>query len=436
MVAKGNYAGAAQMLSSAEGKAIYHDADRVLSKIDIGMLECFAADTNASNRDLDEAERLIEAGYTKSISNAAASFLLNDTVLDYPGEPYEDLYINVFKSLNYLKQNDFDGAFVEVRRVNTKLDTLEGKYGRLADGMNRSKDASGSVKAGATEFHDSALARYLSMLLYRADGKLDDAQIDFKRLGEAFRTQPRVYNFPVPALSATLVPSQRAKLDIISFTGRAPTKRANTLYLRTAPNMIQVGTTKESAQGREKLQGLSILPFPGIQGGYFFKCQLPQIVPNGSVVARIVVLVDGEPVGDLALLESMENAAIETYKVKEPIIYVKTIVRTVVKGIVAERAKRAAQQKLESSGSLGLIGGLLGGIALDVGVAASEQADLRCARYLPARASVGEFEVEPGRHEVSVEYLDKAGHLLWTDLLGATTADQNGLNLMTSYALF
>ncbi len=436
MVAKANYAGAAQMLSSADGKAIYHDTDRVLFNIDIGMLECFAADTKSSNRNLEEAERLIEAGYTKSISNAAASFLLNDTVLEYSGEPFEDLYINVFKSLNYLKENNFDDAFVEVRRVNTKLDMLEGKYSGLADGMNQSKDASGSVKAGKTEFHDSALAHYLSMLLYRTDGKLDDAQIDFKRLGEAFKTQPHVYNFPVPELSAALVPSQKAKLNIIGFTGRAPTKRANTLYLRTAPNMIQVGTTKENAQGREKLQGLSILPFPGIQGGYFFKCQLPQIVPNGSVVARILVLVDGEPAGDLALLESIENAAIETYKVKEPIIYVKTIVRTVVKGIVAERAKREAQQKLESQGSLGFIGGLLGGIAVDVGVAASEQADLRCARYLPARAYVGEFEVEPGKHEVTVEYLDKGGSLLWTDLLGETTVDQNGLNLMTSYALF
>jgi uncharacterized protein len=436
MVARGNYAGAAQMLSSPEGKAIYHDADRVLFNIDIGMLECFAADTNASNRNLDEAERLIEAGYTKSISNAAASFLLNDTVLDYPGEPYEDLYINVFKSLNYLKQNNFDDAFVEVRRVNTKLGTLEGKYGSLADGMNHSKDASGSVKAGTTEFHDSALAHYLSMLLYRADGKLDDAQIDFKRLGEAFRTQPHVYNFPLPELSAALIPGQKAKLNVIGFTGRAPTKRANTLYLRTAPNMIQVATTQENTQGRENLQGLTILPVPGVQGGYFFKCQLPEIVRNGSAVARIVVVIDGVPAGDLALLESIENAAIETYKVKEPIIYVKTIVRTVVKGIVAQAAKRQAQQKLESQGSLGIIGGLLGGVALDIGIAASEQADLRCARYLPARASVGEFEVEPGMHEVSVEYLDKGGSLLWTDVLGRTSVEQNGLNLLTSYALF
>jgi len=300
--------------------------------------------------------------------------------------------------------------------------------------MNQSKDASGSVKAGTSEFRDSALAHYLSMLMYRADGKLDDAQIDFRRLEEAFTAQPRAYNFPAPDLSAALVPTQKARLDIIGFTGRAPTKRATTLYLRTAPNMIFIATTKEGLQGRETLQGMSILPMMGVQDGYFFKCQLPQIVPGGSAVARIVVMIDGMAAGDLALLESIENAAIETYKVKEPIIYVKTIIRTVVKGIVAEKAKREAQQRLQSQGSLGMLGGFLGGIAVDVGVAASEQADLRGARYLPARASVGEFEVEPGPHEVSVEYFDEGGRLLWTDALGETTVEENGLNLLTSHA--
>jgi hypothetical protein len=165
-----------------------------------------------STANFNEAERLIEENYTKSITNAAASFLLNDYSLEYFGEAYEDLYLNVFKAIDYIRLDNFDGAFVEVRKVGNKLNLLEDKYGRLAEGMNSSSDAKGAVKAGKTEFHNSALARYLSVLLYRADGLSDDAALDLRKLNEAFLTQPTVYDFPPPKLDSMLEGSDKARL--------------------------------------------------------------------------------------------------------------------------------------------------------------------------------------------------------------------------------
>jgi hypothetical protein len=51
----------------------------------------------------------------------------------------------------------------------------------------------------------------------------------------------------------------------------------------------------------------------------------------------------------------------------------------------------------------------------DVAVDATENADLRISRFFPAKALVGEIEVTPGLHTISVEYYDKNGTLLWAD---------------------
>jgi hypothetical protein len=439
-----DYAGAARLLSGPGAARFYGGNERVLSNLDIGMLEHFAAERESSNRHLDEAERLIEENFTKSISNAAASLLSNDAVLEYSGEPYEDIYINVFKSLNYLGQKDFDGAFVEVRRVNTKLAALTQQYARYAAGMNQSKEAAGSVKAGSTEFHDSALAHFISMLMYRTDEKPDDARLDFEHIGDAFRTQPHVYNFPIPELSGTLSPGTRAKLDVIAFTGRAPSKRAKTLYLKTNALGIGVRTTRENAQGREVTESEVYIPFflPGLRTGYTFKCQVPYIIANGSRVARIAVLIDGLPAGDLAMLESLENAAIETYKVKEPITNMKTVIRSTVKGIATGMATQEAEKRATAAGGLfaGIAASVLGEAA-NVAVASTEQADLRYARYLPARAYVGEFEVDPGSHRVMVQYFDRENNLLWpprdnpSSAESTVDADAHGLNLVPSFCL-
>lgn len=115
-ILKNNYLEAAALVE-AEKDNSYKKRDRVLYYLNLGMLYHFAGMYEKSNKLLTIAEYAIEELFTKSISKAATSLLLNDTVLDYSGEDYEDIYINVFKALNYLSLESFDEAFVEVRRI-------------------------------------------------------------------------------------------------------------------------------------------------------------------------------------------------------------------------------------------------------------------------------------------------------------------------------
>ena len=61
------------------------------------MLHHYNGDFEQSNTLLSKAETAFDELYTKSIGRAAASMLLNDNILEYSGEDYEDIYLNIFK---------------------------------------------------------------------------------------------------------------------------------------------------------------------------------------------------------------------------------------------------------------------------------------------------------------------------------------------------
>jgi hypothetical protein len=164
-----DFASAANQLASYKNKH-YKAKDRVLFYLDMGLLHHYNRDYSKSVEYLTEAEDAIDFLFTKSVSRGAASLLLNDNVLEYSGEDYEDIYINVFKAINFIKLDEFDKAFVEIRRLNEKLNVLEDKYRDLARSLQQAEEAEIDFEPGSNRFHNSILGRYLSMLIYRSEG--------------------------------------------------------------------------------------------------------------------------------------------------------------------------------------------------------------------------------------------------------------------------
>ncbi len=430
---QGRYGDAADQLAGEGRSSFYSDKDKVVYYLDVGMLQHHAGNYNESIRNLNEAERLMEEYFTRSISQAAGSLLLNDSVMDYAGEDYEDIYLNVFKALGFLAIDDFDGAFVEIRRINNKLNLLEDKYQGLAEQYNRSDDAAIAIAPGESRFYNSALARYLSLLMYRADGDYDSARIDYQEMQEAFARQQNIYDFPLPIDESVLERPDDAYLNVIAFAGRSPVKRASTLYVITGDDQVTIITDDENASGQLIPESYTSFYFPGIEGGYRFKFQLPHMELQGTEVTRIRVVVDGTPKGDLAMMEDMQQVALDTFQVRYPIVFLKTVTRTIVKGVLAEKGKQQMEDAAANSGSaLGLAAGLLGSIATDIAVDASEQADLRLSRFFPAFAYTGEWDIAPGDHRIEIEYFGRSG-LVFTDDLGTVSVDGRGLNLFTSF---
>jgi hypothetical protein len=125
----------------------------------------------------------------------------------------------------------------------------------------------------------------------------------------------------------------------------------------------------------------------------------------------------------------------ETFKLTETPVFFKTVLRTVTKGLLAAKAKEKAYESASKAGGVAGLFALAGGIAADAAIEATEQADLRSARYFPGQAHVGEFLIEPGEHDVAIEYYDAGNRLLYREEFPRKNYTARGLNVLSSYNL-
>ncbi|QHI69013.1 hypothetical protein [Tichowtungia aerotolerans] len=429
MLARGDFSAAQTQIENSRFTH-YQSKDRALYHLDLGMLQHYLGDYKASNDSLEKAEQAMDAAFTKSVTRAAASMMLNDNVLEYAGEDYETVYVNVFKALNYLALNQFDPAFVEIRRMDEKLKVLESRYWKVAQEYEEAGALEEPFTVGKNRFRNSAMGRWLSLLIYRAEGRPDEAEIDLKKIAQARALAPEIYNFSGPDLSDALkVPSGgTVKVSLLGLIGQSPEKRADTLWIHTQQNQIFIAGSRERRYGGQSFGGANTLFWPGIEPGYTFKFQLPTLVKRGSHVGSIRVKIDGKQGPTLMPIESLENAAEATFEIRKPLTYLKTITRTVTKGIAAAQSQRAAEEQW------GELYGLFTGLLAGAGVGVTEHADLRISRFFPARACVAETELTPGMHRIEFEYVSSGGMLLHSDVR-TVNIDTSGLNLIESFYL-
>ncbi|MBO7047928.1 MAG: hypothetical protein J6W62_03360, partial [Spirochaetia bacterium] len=174
----GDYEAAAKEVEKKEESSYYKGKNTLLYYLDYGFLCHYAGLYEESNKVLDQAERLGDELYTKSLSREIGTYLINDKVREYAGEEFELLYIHIFKCLNYIALNNIEDALVEVRKANLRMELLEQKYREASDEYNADAEAGVRVPEADCHFHNSALSRYLGTLLFRTDRAFDDARIE------------------------------------------------------------------------------------------------------------------------------------------------------------------------------------------------------------------------------------------------------------------
>jgi len=403
------YSDSIDILESLKPKIYNSSRDAVLYYLDKGILSHYAGKYEESSELFQNGERAIEEAFTKSITQAAGSFVVNDNVLEYAGEDYEDIYINAFNALNYYHREDIDGAMVEIRRMTIKLTALETKYDAartelqskaLAEGVSNS-DIPANPDA-PSKFSNSALARYLGMLFYRQEGQSDSARIDRENLQLAFANAPDVYKHSVPdSIKDELeIPKGQARLNIIAFSGLAPVKQSVTIRI--------------------------LLP-----DSHWAKISLPEMSSRPSLVERIEVQFDNGSNFRLELLEDIDAIARDTFNNRRGLVYTKSVVRAMVKAAASVALDAASEQ---NSGWAGLAYGLAS-LGSQVYAEASEQADLRISRYFPAKAWVGGINVDPGKYSFRVIFYGRSGEALSTQHFEDLTVSPTNLNLVEAFAL-
>lgn len=410
----------------------YKEKDRILYYLDVGMLNHYSGNWRESNALLDAAEKSIEAAYTRSVSRATASMMLNDNVLEYQGEVYEDLYLNIFKALNYMRLDEFSEAMVEVRRISNKLKLLEDKNARFAKKYNQSQNRTKLFKPGHIRFHDSALARYISMIMYCANGDIDDARIDLERIKKVWKSSSQIYTFKMPSFATDLMPPPEGytRLNVISFTGRLPYKYARALYIKTHPHSITVTETQQTDYNHNQVKVLDVIPWTGrkpLPPWMQMKFEVPYMKMRPSRVGSVRLMINNCELGRFSTIESMDKVAYEVFKVKQPLIYLKSVIRAAMKTV----ACAAAIKELRSHND----GQNIPPELVEMMFAATEHADLRVSRFFPASVGICEIDVPIGSYNLSVVYYDRNGIKIFTDDLGKVAVKAGKLNLLESQFL-
>lgn len=389
---------AAARAALAAGEKQYGDKARLLYLFDTASLSHYAGDWEASNKAIDPAARLIDELYTKSISAMASSMLVNEMSMPYEGEHFEQVLLHVLGMINYSGLGDRDGAMVEARRADARLQAH-------AQAVGPDKVA----------YKDDALARYLSAFLYESGSKQDlwDAYLDYKKADAAYDAYAKLYGTPKP---------QRLKLDLQRLADGLGEREDREAYAKRdgALDFVPLSQTRKdraellvlvydglAPAKRSVTQTLPLALDDGTQ--QYFAIALPEMVVRAKPPMS-GELSSGPNSAKLELYEDINAIAVQDLKEHSVAISARALARALAKF----QAARALQKKAREAGGAAEVLTVLGTNIFNV---ASEVADLRSWRTLPGRVYAARLDFSPGEHLARLRL--KQGEQAWDLDLGS-----------------
>ncbi len=321
--------------------------DQVLYMLDYGVALHEAGDFKKSNEILIAADRLAEVKDYTSLSREAGSLLLNEGLIQYKTERFENILINVYLALNFTLLGNFEDALVECRRIDQKI------Y---------------KFKLENEDSKKSFFARYLSAMIWEAQNNWDSAYIDYKNAYE---------------INSTL---EQIGKDLMRSAWRARRYEELARWEKKFPQFKLSAIKKEFKNDGELVflyqQGWIPRKRPRPENFRF-----PYLVPQSSQFHRSKLIVDKKESQETKLFYDIGKEAIRTLNDDYGYLVAKKVAGFVAKEIVADQIR----QKNEALGALALI-------AMHV----SDQADLRQWSTLPESFQIARLSLSPGDHQLSV----------------------------------
>lgn len=391
LLAAQNYAGAQAYLEKAkEGE--YGKKNMVLYYLDHGSVLHHAGKYQESDASFDKAQTRIDELYTKSITQAGGLMLLNDSTMDYAGEPFERVLTNVFRALNFVFLGKPEEAVVESRKAEEFLTRLNASVG----------------KAGV--YKDDAFARYLDALLYDDEGKRDDARISMEAANAAYAAYKADYGTPVPNFSLPEDTQRKSgELVFIHYNGVAPRKVSKTWQIAWG-QALAIANSDEGSKDQRFANGLRA----GILGNSI-TVSYPAYVQDPFIIANSEVSVDSGPATGTILMSDISAIATKNLADRVSVIKARSIARAMVKYVIAEAASRAAAKACDKmpGGYFAIQACKLSSRAVSHGAAAaSESADTRAWSALPSQIRMARVKLPAGRHEIRVFFKNAVGAIV------------------------
>ena len=378
-VATGQYADADKVIET--NKLNYKGESELVYYMDKGALLQMAGNYKESTALLEKGDVLLDALYTKSISKEAVSFLTNDLTLPYSGEDFEQVMINVLKALNFMYEGNYQDAQIEARKVNNKLNLLSDMY------------------EGKNIYKADAFARYISAFCFEATGDNNNAFIDYKKSIEAYTQYQTLYGTALPeqvikdAMRTAEALQFNDKLKELKDTwgqkkyiSQSEMNKYGELLLVVYDGMAPFKTSKY----------LTTTVYDDKKNPYVIRVAFPQFNKRPAAVQYITVD-NGTGVYTSAVAEDITEIAVKNLESKNLLISIKAIARAAAKFF----AEQAITQKTNGNAVVNVLASIYN--------IASEQADTRSWRTLPARFHFVRVPVKAGKSTVKVTFYEANG---------------------------
>ncbi len=317
---------------------IYSSKNELLYFFDKGAVRQMMGDYKTSSDNLEKAEDIIDKLYTKSLTDETWSFFSNDLNLNYTGEDFEQVMVNIIKALNYLYEGDFNGAAIEARKINRKLNYFQDSYGEKAI------------------YTDDAFARYLSAFAYESIGSINDAYIDYKKSLKAYQKYISIYGTEVPEF----IKSDILRMaDALKFHDEIENFKKD---WAEDVSFIKYSDLKKAAE-------VMVIIYDGLPAYKIDDKAMPKFVNRGYAVEKVVVK-DGDKTYLSVIAHDTSKMAVKNLENKNLAIFAKTLARNVAKKVAKE---------------IPILNLFIG----------EEKADTRCWRTIPGRFQIVRFMVTP-----------------------------------------
>ncbi len=152
--------------------------DRLLELLQRGHVLHYAGRFDESNVAFQAAEDLAAELYTRSVSQQAASLIVNDLTIDYRGKPFELAMVPFYRAFNYLSVGDTDAAQVEARKATLTLaDAVEATIREIKRPADRE---------AARRLQNSGFLHWFSGMLFESVGAANDAFVAYRNAARAY----------------------------------------------------------------------------------------------------------------------------------------------------------------------------------------------------------------------------------------------------------
>ena len=161
-------------LAIAEKKDPEHK--EIVASLEKGMLRRMTNDYSGSNKIFEVAKQEIEKLYGISITENIASLTINDTFRGYEGDRFEQLLLHAYMAMNYIQQEKFDDARVEMLQANIKM------------------------MEWGDEPEEDAFLRYLEGIIYENLNEEDNALISYRKALTVYKEKGGQHYPPIPII--------------------------------------------------------------------------------------------------------------------------------------------------------------------------------------------------------------------------------------------